>query len=104
MLKGHHDLAIGNIVGSNILNLLVVLPFPGLLSPGSIEKELFYRDFISVLILTLLLAYFCYRSVEGDYRDQQTQRGNVLVNLLRLVYRDDPSGSAYRRYLRYHAR
>ena len=68
VLKGHHDLAIGNIVGSNILNLLVVLPFPGLLSPGSIEKELFYRDFISVLILTLLLAYFCYRSVKGDTR------------------------------------
>ena len=67
VLKGHHDLAIGNIVGSNILNLLVVLPFPGLLSPGSIEKEL-YRDFISVLILTLLLAYFCYRSARGNHR------------------------------------
>ena len=68
VLKGHHDLAIGNIVGSNILNLLVVLPFPGLLSSGSIEAELFYRDFISVLILTLLLAYFCYRSVKGNHR------------------------------------
>mgnify|MGYP001249395471 FL=1 len=68
VLKGHHDLAIGNIVGSNILNLLVVLPFPGLLSSGSIEKELFYRDFISVLILTLLLAYLCYRSVKGNHR------------------------------------
>ena len=65
-LKGHHDLAIGNIVGSNILNLLVVLPFPGLLSSGSIEKELFYRDFLSVLILTLLLAYFCYRCVKNN--------------------------------------
>ncbi|HBW84174.1 MAG TPA: calcium/sodium antiporter [Gammaproteobacteria bacterium] len=68
VLRGHHDLAIGNIVGSNILNLLVVLPFPGLLSPGSIEKELFSRDFVSVLILTLLLSYFCYRSVKNDRR------------------------------------
>ena len=67
VLKRHDDLAIGNIVGSNILNLLVVLPFPGLLSSGSIEKELFYRDFTSVLILTLLLSYFCYRSVKGNY-------------------------------------
>ena len=66
VLKGHHDLAIGNIVGSNILNLLVVLPFPGLLSPGSIEKELFSRDFVSVLILTFLLSYLCYRSVKSN--------------------------------------
>ena len=60
VLKGHHDLAIGNIVGSNILNLLAVLPFPGLFAAGSIEPALFYRDFTGVLILTLMLAYFCY--------------------------------------------
>lgn len=64
VLKGHDDIAIGNIVGSNILNLLVVLPFPGLLSAGMIEAELFYRDFVGVLILTLLLAYFCYRGIK----------------------------------------
>ncbi|PCJ24974.1 MAG: calcium/sodium antiporter [SAR86 cluster bacterium] len=64
VLKGHHDLAIGNIVGSNILNLLAVLPFPGLFSPGLIEPALLYRDFIGVLLLTLLLAYFCYSGVK----------------------------------------
>ncbi len=60
VLKGHHDLAIGNIIGSNILNLLVVLPFPGLLSPGLIQPALLYRDYSFMLALTLLLAYFCY--------------------------------------------
>ena len=63
-LKGHHDLAIGNIVGSNILNLLAVLPFPGLFAPGVIEPALLYRDYIGVLTLTLLLAYFCYQGVK----------------------------------------
>ncbi len=63
VLKGHHDLAIGNIVGSNILNLLAVLPFPGLVAPGPIEPALLYRDFSGVLILTLLLAYFCYKGI-----------------------------------------
>ena len=64
VLKGHHDLAIGNIVGSNILNLLAVLPFPGLLSPGPIEAQLLFRDYVSVLLLTLLLAYFCYIGIK----------------------------------------
>ena len=64
VLKGHHDLAIGNIVGSNILNVLAVLPFPGLFAPGVIEPALLYRDYIGVLTLTLLLAYFCYQGVK----------------------------------------
>jgi len=64
VLKGHHDLAIGNIVGSNILNLLAVLPFPGLFSPGPIESQLLFRDYVTVLLLTLLLAYFCYIGVK----------------------------------------
>jgi cation:H+ antiporter len=66
VLKGHHDLAIGNIVGSNILNLLAVLPFPGLFSPGPVESQLLFRDYTAVLLLTLLLAYFCYVGVKKD--------------------------------------
>ena len=63
-LKGHYDLAIGNIFGSNILNFLAVLPFPGLFAPSSIEPALLYRDFTGVLLLTLLLAYFCYSGIK----------------------------------------
>lgn len=61
-LKRHHDIAIGNIIGSNILNLLAVLPFPGLISPSHIGKEVFWRDGITVLGLTGLLALFIYAS------------------------------------------
>lgn len=56
VLKGQSDLAIGNIVGSNILNLLVVLPFPGLLAAGLIEPGLLYRDYLSMLLMTLVLS------------------------------------------------
>jgi cation:H+ antiporter len=63
-LKGNHDLAIGNIIGSNILNLLAVLPFPGLLSPGLIQSPLLFRDYFGVLLLTCLLAYFCYDCIK----------------------------------------
>lgn len=79
VLKGHHDLAIGNIVGSNILNLLAVLPFPGLFSPGPIESDLLYRDYSVVLLLTGLLAYFCYCGVK---KGRMISRANGIVFLL----------------------
>jgi len=68
VLKGHHDLAIGNIIGSNIINFLAVLPFPGLIAPGPVESQLLYRDYFWVLILTILLAFFCYRAIKTQTR------------------------------------
>lgn len=57
-LKGHTDMAIGNIVGSNIFNLLAVLAIPCLVSPTSVEFELLWRDYSVMLGLTLLLVIF----------------------------------------------
>tara|TARA_B100001179_G_scaffold45964_1_gene30612 strand:+ start:1538 stop:2638 length:1101 start_codon:yes stop_codon:yes gene_type:complete len=65
-LKRQHDLVFGTIFGSNILNLLTVLPFPGLFSPGPIEPSLLSRDYLVVLVLTLLLTYYCYRGIKQN--------------------------------------
>lgn len=54
-LKRHHDIAIGNVLGSNIFNLLAVLAVPGLLSPGNFLPEVFYRDYLFMLALTALM-------------------------------------------------
>lgn len=66
VLRGHDDLALGNIVGSNIMNFLVVLPFPGLLSPGPIESALFTRDFSTLFIMTCVLGIICFWTVKAD--------------------------------------
>jgi len=59
-LKGHHDIAIGNVVGSNIFNLLAVMPIPGLVANTEIGSEVLYRDYGAMLIITLLLIAFIY--------------------------------------------
>jgi len=52
-LKGHHDIAIGNIIGSNIFNLLAVLPIPGLIAPLVIDSVVIERDYMTMLGLTI---------------------------------------------------
>jgi cation:H+ antiporter len=59
-IKGHSDIAIGNVVGSNILNILAVLAVPALINPTSIDIESLWRDFGMMLALTMLLALFAY--------------------------------------------
>ena len=59
-LKGHTDIAIGNVVGSNILNLVAVLAVPGIVSAPAVDIEVLWRDCGMMLALTLALALFAY--------------------------------------------
>ncbi|MDX2422749.1 MAG: calcium/sodium antiporter [Amphritea sp.] len=54
-LKGHTDIALGNIVGSNIFNIAAVMAVPGLLAPIELDPAVLWRDYGSMLGLTLLL-------------------------------------------------
>lgn len=58
-LKGHHDLALGNIIGSNLFNLLAVLAIPAFISPPEIDMQSLYRDYGLMVALTLGLAIIC---------------------------------------------
>lgn len=54
-IKGEHELAVGNIIGSNLYNLLAVLSIPGLVAPGPVADEVLTRDMPLMLGLTLVL-------------------------------------------------
>lgn len=57
--KGHHDLALGNIIGSNLFNLLAVLAIPAFLAPPIIEDYTLIRDYGFMLALTAGIALIC---------------------------------------------
>ncbi len=59
-LKKEHDIAIGNIVGSNLFNTLGVLAVPGLLAPAPLAKGVLERDFPVTFILTIALFVIAY--------------------------------------------
>ncbi|MGS4239180.1 calcium/sodium antiporter [Serratia marcescens] len=58
-LKGEDDMAIGNIIGSNIFNTVIVLGVPALLSPGSVDAAAFQRDYWVMLAASVLLSVLC---------------------------------------------
>ncbi|NOY67613.1 MAG: calcium/sodium antiporter [Gammaproteobacteria bacterium] len=58
--KNEHDIAIGNIIGSNMFNLLAVLGLPGLIQPGPLPENILERDFPVMIGLTVLLFLLAY--------------------------------------------
>ena len=60
VLKNEDDLALGNIIGSNIFNLLAVLAMPGLIAPGVVDQNAATRDSYVMLGLTVLLILFSF--------------------------------------------
>ncbi len=66
--KGEHDIAIGNVVGSNMFNLLAVIGIATIIAPmNGIPVEVLNRDWIVMFVLTIALLVMSYgfRNKEG---------------------------------------
>ncbi|WP_243880532.1 sodium:calcium antiporter, partial [Shewanella algae] len=59
--KGEHDIAIGNVVGSNMFNLLAVVGIAGVISPiTGMSSEVMSRDWLVMMGLTIALLFMAY--------------------------------------------
>lgn len=62
-LAGSNDIAVGNVIGSNIFNLLMVVGVCGLILPMKINKSILYGDFLftiaAAVVMLLLFAFDC---------------------------------------------
>lgn len=59
--KGEHDIAIGNVVGSNMFNILAVIGIATVINPmQGISPEVLNRDWLVMLLLTILLLVMAY--------------------------------------------
>ena len=59
-IKKEPDIAIGNIIGSNMFNLLAVLGIPAVISPIALEAHVLHRDYAVMLVMSVLLFLFAY--------------------------------------------
>ncbi|MCQ3830431.1 calcium/sodium antiporter [Microbulbifer elongatus] len=78
--KGQHDIAIGNVVGSNMFNLLAVVGIAGTIAPmPDVPHELITRDWPMVMGLTIALFVFGYGFGKRQGRINRFEGGALLT-------------------------
>ena len=81
-IKGRHGIAVGNLIGSDLFNLLGVLGLAGIINPSVISQDIFNSGLLLVLMvgLTLLLIRTSWRisRLEGTLL--------VTINLVRWYF------------------
>lgn len=78
-LSGKNEIAISNILGSSIFNLLVIVGLSGIITDVVVEKELLKRDWVAVIIGTTAL--FLLSMINLD-----VSRFDAIVLLLGFMY------------------
>ena len=78
--KGQHGIALGNIIGSNIFNLLGVMAIPALINPVVIEADALWRDYGLMLLLTLFILALGFKAHRGGTISR------LMGSLLLLIY------------------
>ena len=81
-IKGRHNIAIGNLIGSDLFNLLGVLGLAGMINPATIEKDIYMSVFNLVLMVGLVLFF-----IRTNWRIGRIE-GAILVaiNLIRWYF------------------
>lgn len=84
-LKGINGIALGNVVGSNITNLMLVAGTTAIISPIPVDRNLMKKDFpFSMLITAALLAISADRILSGC-PEQMITRGDAIILLVLFV-------------------
>lgn len=86
-LKGNNDLAVSNVLGSNIFNLLVVLGCCALVNPvrakwSLIKKEFPFSIFITIILLLLTSGFSVSKVLAGDEFFVLNKGGGILLLVL----------------------
>ncbi len=86
-LKGRHGIAIGNLIGSDLFNLLGVLGLAGIINPTMISEDIFSSVFLLVIMVGLTLLM-----IRTNWRLSRAE-GTILVTINLIRWYFDFAGS-----------
>lgn len=64
-IKGSNEIALSNVIGSNLFNLLVVIGVCAVIAPIGVSKDLYKRDFPLCILFTILTTFFVWDKTLG---------------------------------------
>ncbi|MGL4876263.1 MAG: calcium/sodium antiporter [Clostridium sp.] len=85
-INGNNGIAIGNILGSNIFNTLIVLGGTALVMPIIIKKDLIKRDFLFNICIILLLYLMTYNNFISFDNGLLSRANGLILVVLCFVY------------------
>ena len=78
-LKGSNDIAIGNVVGSNIFNLLIVVGISAMIFPLHVKKSIIKKDYPISLIAAVLLGALAMDTLFGKPNMELTRIDGIIL-------------------------
>lgn len=67
-MRGRTDMALGNVVGSNVFNSLAVLAVPAWIAPSALDSAVAWRDLSMTVALTAAVLWMCARASHRIHR------------------------------------
>ncbi|MBM7834240.1 cation:H+ antiporter [Clostridium sardiniense] len=83
-LKGENEIAIGNVLGSNIFNILLILGLSSTINPIVVTGNL-YMDLLFLIIVTIIIGIIIFFNKDKEIKKLNRLEGTVLI-LVYVVY------------------
>ena len=84
-LRGHHDIALGNIFGSNLFNILLVMTTAGAISPMTLPNSVFARDYAALAGMTILMVGIVFISLAKAERQNKSPNISRIFGVVLLL-------------------
>ena len=84
-LRGHHDIALGNIFGSNLFNILLVMTTAGVISPMTLPNSVFARDYAALAGMTILMVGIVFISLAKAERQNKSPNISRMFGVVLLL-------------------
>ncbi|MFI3331092.1 MAG: calcium/sodium antiporter [Rikenellaceae bacterium] len=81
-LKGSSQIALGNVIGSNIMNILVIIGLTSLICPIKLTKENTFFNIPLVILVSGILCVLCFRVLGVDFMPYKISRLSGIFLLL----------------------